>query len=98
MTLRDDLIQNRKIDSRLRAKIAFLDASVDDDTPLFSAFIRASASFNNSTGIHLNQIVGGIYTAHTLSLNNLKTLVDEASVKFIEGSQKLFPDSDPCPE
>jgi hypothetical protein len=91
MSLKEELSKNRKLSPKLRMVVMRLDDAADPEQPQFSALIQASASFNGVSGADTHAIAGGIFSAHNITLNGLKNLVDDDSVSYVEGSTPMFP-------
>ncbi|MEZ0260586.1 MAG: hypothetical protein ACAH80_06220 [Alphaproteobacteria bacterium] len=96
MSLKEDLMNSPKLDARLRASLAFLDDATDPAAPLFSLFVKVSGTGALDTKqVHVNIIAGDIGTAHNVSLNGLKELVDNPRVNYLQGSTKMRPNNGP---
>ena len=94
MSLKDELSQSRKLDPRLRVQILRLDDGTDPDQPLFSALLRLDTEQPLSVpgALVTTHGAGNIFTAHEISLNGLKNLVDSPRVSYVEGGRPLYPD------
>lgn len=90
MNLKKEFEKSAKIDARLKMQIARLDDATNPDEPLFSLLVRANNAQPLAVeGVQLNDISGPIRTAHGVSLNGLKALVDEPRVVSVSGANKM---------
>ena len=90
MSLKEEFQKCAKIDARLKMQIARLDDAANPDAPLFSLLVRANNAQPLAVeGVQLNDISGPIRTAHGVSLNGLKTLIDEPRVVSVSGASKM---------
>lgn len=97
MSLKEDLQHSPKLDARLRSQLAFLDDKTDPAAPLFSLFVKVIGTDALDTKqVKVNVIAGDIGTAHNVSLNGLKELVDNPRVNYLQGSTKMHPNSRPA--
>jgi hypothetical protein len=90
MTLRDDLIQSKKLDAKLRADIVFLEAAIGDDEPLFDISFYANKE-PQVTGFSLRRTFNDSFAGMDISLKNLKVLVDNSAIAHINGQRTHFP-------
>lgn len=90
MTLRDDLIQSKKLDAKLSMDIAFLEASIGDNEPLFDISFYANKE-PQVTGFSLRRTFNDSFAGMDISLKNLKELVDNPAIAHIDGQRTHFP-------
>lgn len=98
MSLKSDLLKSPKLSSNLVMQLMQLDDATDPSKPLFSAFVQLDSATPFSTPhVQVNMTAGTIATAHGISLQGLKELVDSPRVKSVQGSTKMRPTSAPRP-
>lgn len=93
MSLKDAFMKSRKINSQLKVDIAFMEDGVDPDRPMLSALIKMKdEQVPQIEGVQMSHSIAKIFTAHQITLNGLKNLIDHPSVIYIEGAKPLFPE------
>jgi hypothetical protein len=92
MSLKNELIASKKLSFDFQRAVARLDDNVNPDTPLFSAAVQTSEEgirLDNIAGVTIGMTVGDIQTVRSVSLNGLKSLIDNEDVISIQGARPL---------
>jgi hypothetical protein len=97
MSLKDELAQSQKLNAELLLQLAHLDSATDASQPLFKTVVKyVGAAPFTVPGADISPLNRrDTFVVDNLSLNGLRSLVDNPGVLYVSSTSQLFTPEQP---